>query len=129
MGSGESARRASSRPTRPNAVHRRRQPRALTRVTRRATGTERNRAVPSRGARVASESRPVPLRDAGIPLLRVSDGLVGEDGDAMTDGVRGEQPQRLLVCSRAEEPLPGAEYDREDLQAQLVDEVVVDQRT
>src|SRR5262245_16707930 len=91
------------------------------------------RAGPARAirtARVASESGRVLVRKAGAvrPPLGVSDGLVGEDGDAITEGLRADQAQRLLVAGLAEEALAGTEHDREDLQPQLVDEVVLDQR-
>jgi hypothetical protein len=59
---------------------------------------------------------------------RVSDGLVGEDGDAVTEGLGVEEAHGFRVAGLAEEARAGAEHDREDLQPQLVDEVVLDQR-
>jgi hypothetical protein len=60
--------------------------------------------------------------------LGVSDGLVGEHDDAVTDVLRIDQAHGLLVAGLAEEALAGPEHDREDLQPQLIDEVVLDQR-
>src|SRR5687767_11599940 len=58
--------------------------------------------------------------------LGVSDALVGEEGDAVTDGLGVDEAHGLLVAGLAEEALAGPEHDREDLQPQLVDEVVLD---
>src|SRR6185437_194321 len=90
---------------------------------------------PACGAPPASRSRsyrnwPRPPSRApcrtGAPL-GVPDGLVGEEGEAVTDGLGGHQAHRLLVASRAEESLTGPEHDREDDKAQLVDQIVLDQ--
>jgi hypothetical protein len=58
----------------------------------------------------------------------VSDGLVGEDGDAVTDGLRVGEAHGFLVAGLAEESRAGPEHDRVDHQPQLVDEVVFYQR-
>src|SRR5262245_24383551 len=74
--------------------------------------------------------RPRGLRSAGAVrfTLCVSDGPVGEEGDAALDGPGVEEAHGFLVASLAEQALPGPEHDREDLQPQLVDEVVLHQR-
>jgi hypothetical protein len=46
--------------------------------------------------------------------LGVPDGLVGEEGEAVTDGPGTHQPHRFLVTGLAEEALTGPEHDRED---------------
>jgi hypothetical protein len=70
------------------------------------------------------------LRNAGAVrrALGVSDGLVGEVGDAALDGLGVEEAHGLLVADLGEEALADPEHDREDLQPQLVDEVVLHQR-
>ena len=70
----------------------------------------------------------VPKAGAVQGRLGVSDAPVGEEGDAVTEGLRVDQAQRLPVAGLAEEARAGPEHDREDLQPQLVDEVVLDQR-
>src|SRR6266581_8725929 len=60
--------------------------------------------------------------------LRVPDGLVGEEGDIALDGLGVDEAHGLLVAGLAEEAFAGPEHDREDLQPQLVDEVVLHQR-
>jgi len=60
--------------------------------------------------------------------LGVSDGLVGEVGEADTDGPGVEEAHGLLVAGLAEQALAGAEHDGEDLQSELIDEVVLHQR-
>src|SRR6266436_9755663 len=60
--------------------------------------------------------------------LGVPDRLVGEVGDAALEGLDAEQAHMPLVAGLAEQALAGAESDREDLQPQLVDQVVLDQR-
>ena len=77
-------------------------------------GGERPRACPEAGA---------VRRPPGV-----SDALVGEDGDAVTDGLGVDEAHGFLVAGLAEEARAGPEHDREDLQPQLVDEVVLDQR-
>src|SRR6266511_3896108 len=62
-------------------------------------------------------------RPLGIP-----DELVGEVGDIAPDGLGVDQAHGFLVAGLAEEALAGPEHDREDLQPQLVDEVVLHQR-
>src|SRR5207237_8474412 len=62
-----------------------------------------------------------------LPLRRRS-GPVGEDDDAVrADGFRGGEVQRLRLTRVLEEALAGAQNDREDHQAVLVDEVVLHQ--
>ncbi len=53
--------------------------------------------------------------------------LIDEDRHTVADHFRVDQPQRLLVARAVEEAFAGAEDDREDHQAQLVDEVVLDE--
>ena len=53
---------------------------------------------------------------------------VDEDGHAVADDLRVDEPQRLLVARLAEEALAASEHDGEDHQPELVDEVVLDQR-
>jgi hypothetical protein len=43
----------------------------------------------------------------------VSDALVGEEGDAVTDGLRVDEAHGLLVAGLAEEALAGPEHDSE----------------
>jgi hypothetical protein len=62
------------------------------------------------------------------PLRFLARQLVDEDGDAITDRFRVRKPQALLLAPVAEEALAGPQDDRENHQAQLVDEVVLDQR-
>ena len=70
------------------------------------------------------------LRNAGAVrrALGVSDGLVGEVGDAALNGPGVEEAHGFLVADLGEEALADPEHDREDLQPQLVDEVVLHQR-
>jgi hypothetical protein len=66
---------------------------------------------------------------AGVGRLRFFAGrLVDEDGDAVTDRLGVRESQGLLGVGVAEEALAGPEDHREDHQAQLVDQVVVEQR-
>jgi hypothetical protein len=60
--------------------------------------------------------------------LGVWDGLVGEVGEVVTDRLGVDEAHGLLVAGLAEEALAGPEHDREDLQPQLVDQVVLQQR-
>src|SRR5437899_11355691 len=60
--------------------------------------------------------------------LDVSDTLVSEKGDVAIDRLGGYEPHGFLVARLAEEALAGAEHHRVDLQAQLVDEIVLHQR-
>ena len=60
--------------------------------------------------------------------LRASDELVGEVGDTLAECLAVDEAHGFLVARLAEEALAGPEHDREDLQSQLVDEVVLDQR-
>src|SRR5258708_5510186 len=70
------------------------------------------------------------FRNAGAVRrpLGVSDELVGEEGEAVTDGLGIDEAHGFLVAGLAEEALAGTEQDRVDDQPQLVDEVVLDQR-
>src|SRR5438876_1094468 len=60
--------------------------------------------------------------------LGVPDRLVGEVGDAALEGLGVEEAHGFLVAGLAGQALAGPEGDREDLQPQLVDQVVLDQR-
>src|SRR5216684_8870128 len=60
--------------------------------------------------------------------LGVPDGLVGEVGDAALEGLGAEEAHGFLVAGMAEQALAGPESDREDLEPQLGDQVVLDQR-
>src|SRR5258708_14044322 len=62
------------------------------------------------------------------PQLGAPDDLVGEEGEAVTDGLSVDEARRFLVAGLAEEALAGSEHDREDEQPQLVDQVVLHQR-
>ena len=60
-----------------------------------------------------------------LGLLSVSDEkLVGEEGEAVTDGLGAHEAHGLFVAGLAEEALARPEHDREDDQPQLVDQVV-----
>jgi hypothetical protein len=65
----------------------------------------------------------------GQSRLGVSDGLVGEVGDSALDGLGVEEAHGFLVAELGEETLAEPEHDREELQPQLVDEVVLHQRS
>jgi hypothetical protein len=67
------------------------------------------------------------LRNAGAVRrpLGVSDGLVGKEGEVVTDGSGADEAHGFLVADLAEEALAGPEHDRVDHQPQLVDEVVL----
>jgi hypothetical protein len=72
-----------------------------------------------------SEIAAIPA-DAAARLLGVSDEkLVGEEGEAVTDGLGVDEAHGLLVAGLAEEALASPEHDREDDQPQLVDQVVL----
>ena len=58
--------------------------------------------------------------------LGVSDELVGEEDEAVTDGLGIDEAHGLLVAGLAEEALARPEHDWEDDQPQLVDQVVLD---
>jgi hypothetical protein len=60
--------------------------------------------------------------------LVAPDHLVGEEDQAVADGLGADQPHGLLVAGLAEEALARPEHHREDGEAQLVDQVVLDQR-
>src|SRR3989442_10925397 len=70
-----------------------------------------------------TSSAPLTMTSRFLPIS-----LVGEVGDAALDGLGVEEAHGSLVAGLAEEALAGAEHDREDLQPQLVDEVVLHQR-
>src|SRR5690242_1880532 len=55
--------------------------------------------------------------------------LVGQAGEAVADRRDADEVHWLLVIGLAEQALTGPEHDREDDQAQLVHQVVVDQRS
>ena len=58
--------------------------------------------------------------------LGLPDELVGEEGEAVTDGLGIDEAHGFLVAGLAEESLASPEHDREDDQPQLVDQVVLD---
>ena len=55
-------------------------------------------------------------------------GLVGEQGEAVTDGLGLNEAHRLDLADLAEEAPAGPERERVDEKPHLVDEVVLDQR-
>ena len=59
--------------------------------------------------------------DMEIFPLDVSDGLVGEEGDAVVECPDVDEAHGFLVAGLAEQALADPEGDREDLQPQLVD--------
>ena len=89
-------------------------------------------------ARCCRPGCPPAWRRAGIRAFRnvgvvrrpldVPDHLVGEEGEAVTDGLGVDEAHWFLVAGLAEEALAGPEHDREDEQPQLVNQVVLDQR-
>src|SRR5215218_5760741 len=86
-----------------------------------------------RSAVCFGEPGPARLADTStFALAWVSAGranaLVGEDGDTALDGLGIDEPHRLGFAGPAEEALADAEDDREHLQPQFVDQVVLDQR-
>jgi hypothetical protein len=62
-------------------------------------------------------------RGFGVP-----DDLVGEEDDIALDGLGVDEAHRFLVAGLPEEALARSERDRVDLQPQLGDEVVLDER-
>src|SRR5213080_3253622 len=66
--------------------------------------------------------------DTAAAWLGVSDALIGEEDDVALGGPGLDEAHRLLVAGLTEEALAGPEHDREDLQPQLVDQVVLHQR-
>src|SRR5580704_13455567 len=68
--------------------------------------------------------RPAAADALGL-LALVSDGLVGEEDDVVTKYPGVDEAHGFLVAGLAEEALTGPEHDREDLQPQLVDQVVL----
>jgi hypothetical protein len=60
--------------------------------------------------------------------LGVSDGLVGEEGDAVVECLGVDEAHGFLIAGLAEKALAGPEHNRVDLQPQLVDEVMLYQR-
>src|SRR5438046_8357580 len=65
----------------------------------------------------------------GLPRLRCfANRLVDEDFDPVADRLRVREPQTLFVARVSEEALAAPEDDREHHEAQLVNEVVLDQR-
>src|SRR6476660_6036987 len=59
--------------------------------------------------------------------LRESDSLVGEGRRIAVKGPDVDEAHRLLAGGLAEEAVAGAQHDREDLQPQLIDEIVLQQ--
>jgi hypothetical protein len=72
-----------------------------------------------------------PSRISGLPALSedplgLPDELVGEEDEAVTNGLGIDKAHGLLVAGLAEEALAGPEHDREDDQPQLVDQIMLD---
>src|SRR5215218_2665033 len=61
-------------------------------------------------------------------VLCLPDERVGEEDEALTDGLGVDEAHGLLVARLVEEALAGPEHDREEDQPQLVDQVMLDQR-
>src|SRR5919204_2028501 len=120
--------------------------RARLRVNRRGTTMERlwSRAVATGGQPVANGMTASTAPDIRNPLrwvatgcraellglqadqaLGVSDGLVGEEDDAVTEALGADEAHGLLVAGLAEEALARPEHDWEDLHPKFVDEVVL----
>jgi RNA polymerase sigma-70 factor (ECF subfamily) len=78
----------------------------------------------AQGGRRADVAEPIPPRLLGVSDVK----LVGEEGEAVTDGPGVDEAHGLLVAVLAEEALASAEHNREDDQPQLVDQVVLDER-
>src|SRR3954452_6107930 len=57
-----------------------------------------------------------------------ADDLVADVSQALANGSRADEAQRLLLAGVAKEALAGAEHEREDREAHLVDEIVLHQR-
>src|SRR6187200_2375629 len=101
----------------------------------RTYGGQLSQRSPGRGIDLVSTIRPwYPAFQKGKPRSRRRRGprsggcgLVGEHGDTVADELRVEQAQRLLRGSVAEQALALAEQDWEDHQAQLVDEIALEQ--
>src|SRR5207249_668546 len=60
--------------------------------------------------------------------LGVSDGLVGEKGQAVTDGAGVDELHVFVAADLAEKARASTEHERVDHHPQLVDEVVLEQR-
>jgi hypothetical protein len=77
-----------------------------------------------------------PARRAGVRAFRnagairrqlgLPDELVGEEDEAVTNGLGIDEAHGLLVADVAEEALAGPEHDWKDDQPQLVDQVMLD---
>ncbi len=61
-------------------------------------------------------------------VLGGSDDLVGDLGEAVTDGPVGDEAQGRLVVGLAHEAFAGPEYKGVDHEPQLIDEVARNQR-
>jgi hypothetical protein len=84
------------------------------------------RANPSAGCPPGGErASGIPERWCGRPL-GLPDELVGEEDEALTNGLGIDEAHGLLVADVAEEALAGPEHDREEDQPQLVDQVMLD---
>jgi hypothetical protein len=95
---------------------------------------------PCRGERAAThgvgrglpDARPAAGWHPGIPERRrrrpldLPDENVGEEDEAVTNGLGIDEAHWLLVGGLAEEALAGPEHDWEDDQPQLVDQVMLD---
>src|SRR6476659_8275315 len=76
-----------------------------------------------REAGAAYSAAPASLTRLGVP-----NGLVGKEEDVVLDDLGVEKAHGLLGTRWAEEAFARSEHDREDLQPELVDQVVLDQR-
>ena len=121
---------AEAQPLRPDSPQRLpRETRPLERCHRR-TRTSAHRLLLTRrspGCRRGEES-PRASWNAGAVRrsLSLPDELVGEEDEAVTDGLGIDEAHRLLVAGLAEEARARAEHDWEHDQPQLVDQVMLD---
>jgi hypothetical protein len=60
------------------------------------------------------------------PIAAITHELVGEDDEAVTNGLGFDEAHGLLVAGLVEETLAGPEHDWKDDQAQLVHQVMLD---
>src|SRR4029450_12695005 len=90
-----------------------------------------SRALPRRLRRARNRGgrggRP-PRRRLAALTRRFLSRLIDEDGHAVADGLRVDEPQRLLVARLSEDPLARPQHDGEHHQPELVYEVVLEQR-
>src|SRR5919204_3180102 len=82
------------------------------------------------GSVMGESTRPIGVSSivATESLPAVGGRLVDQDLHSVADGLDVGEAERLLVARLAKHPLAGAEEDREHHQAQLADQILVDQR-